>query len=485
MAKLKNIIKQLSDKDYQAIYNSLNESAAEKSASLLKSIREKNLGDNKIMEELGVNPNAYYTLRSRLNQKIEEYLLEQMENPRTDILKKVANINDIFFTKKRAIALATLKKLEKELIDYDLSSELTVVYKYLKRLHMNSPDQYGYSQLYNRHVAFMLATDKAEDILADYFKNYGEYFLTGDETSKLGLGYLLRELTNVSALHDSHRLYVYKSAVNIFHRLFVDNTESELDENEEAIEDILKKVESYFSVYTLDSIYHHLTILFDYLKLEYYTHYQLYKKSEEFFDEVNDAVATLLMNYSTFTFSPQLLITKLRRSLRLKTEAQLEEENGHQFAEYEPNVMNVPSYITYVTYRALSCYYAGKYEEAAKWINNFLNEVSLKRFSLAQLEIKSILALQYCMMGDYDLFSQLMNSVQRQVRLMGKENIEHIVVFNKILKVATSEAKKQKEDKISALVKKFNAANVKIYAPTTLIRMDEKFISDLSKISII
>ncbi len=138
-------------------------------------MREKQQSDNKIMEELGVNTNAYYTLRSRLNQKIEEYLLQQMENPRTDILKKVANINEIIFTKKRAIAIATLKKLEKELLDYDLSNELTIVYKYLKKLHINSADYFNYSQLYNRHVAYTLAIDKAEDLLADYFKKYGNF----------------------------------------------------------------------------------------------------------------------------------------------------------------------------------------------------------------------------------------------------------------------------------------------------------------------
>lgn len=485
MAKLKNIIKQLSDKDYQSIYKSLNESAAEKSAYLLQAIRERNLGDNKIMEELGVNPNAYYTLRSRLNQKIEEYLLEQMENPRTDILKKVASINDIIFTKKRAIALATLKKLEKELIDYDLSSELTVVYKYLKRLHVNSPDQFSYSQLYNRHVAFMLATDKAEDILSDYFKNYGEYFLTGDETAKLGLSYLLKELTNVSALHDSHRLYVYRSAVAIFHRLFVDGAENEIDQEEEAIEDILKKVESYFSVYTQDTIYHHLTILFDFLKFEYYHHFQLYKKAEEFYDEVNDASSSLLTNYSNFTFPSHFLLSKIRRAIRLKIEGTLEEENKVLFAEYETNPLNIPASMTYVTYRSLSCYYASNYEEAAKWINNFLNETSLKKYPLAQLEIKSLLALQYCLIGDYDLFNQLMNSIQRQIRLLGKDNIDHLVIFNKILKVATSEAKKQKEEKISSLISKLNNTKVQIYAPTTLVKLDEKFVAELSNITIV
>ena len=52
MAKLKNIIKQLSEKDYKEIYDSLMESNAEKSAYVLKSLRERQLSDSKIMVEL-------------------------------------------------------------------------------------------------------------------------------------------------------------------------------------------------------------------------------------------------------------------------------------------------------------------------------------------------------------------------------------------------------------------------------------------------
>ena len=153
MAKLKNIVKQLSEKDYKIIYDSLLESNADKSGYLLKALRERQLSDSKIMVELEVNANAYYTLRSRLNQKIEEHLLQQMESPRTDILRKVASLNEVLFTQKRTISIATLRKLEKELIDYDLANELTIVYKSLKKIHANSPDYFNYSQLYNRHVA--------------------------------------------------------------------------------------------------------------------------------------------------------------------------------------------------------------------------------------------------------------------------------------------------------------------------------------------
>ncbi|MDN5215864.1 hypothetical protein QQ020_27545 [Fulvivirgaceae bacterium BMA12] len=479
MAKLKNIIKQLSEPDYEAIHSQLIESNAEKSAYLLKSMREKQMSDNKVMDELEVNTNAYYTLRSRLNQKIEEYLLQQMENPRTDILKKVANINEILFTKKKAIAIATLKKLEKELLDYDLSNELTVVYKSLKKLHINSPDHFNYSQLYNQHVAYMLAVDKAEDLLAEYFKKYGHYTLSGSENDKLELTLLNREMSNVCGLYDSHRLYVYQSCMNIFHRMFVEVDES-IDDDLEPIEDILDNIEKIFNSYHLDSIYYHLKLVYEFLKLEYYNHYKVYRKAENFFEEVNEAAGNLMSNYSLFSYPPQFLLTKIKRHNRLGNEVEMYEENELLFQDFECDKNDIPKYVTYVTYRAMSCYYSDKPDEAARWINNLLNEISLKNFPYAQLEVKVILALQYCLMNDYDLFNQLINSIQRQIRLLGKDNCEHILIFTKILKTSINDVKKNKSDKIRALVEKMKNVNVNYFAPTLYVKLDEKFINKLS-----
>ena len=479
MAKLKNIIKQLSEGDYEAIHSQLIESNAEKSAYLLKSMREKQMSDNKVMDELEVNTNAYYTLRSRLNQKIEEYLLQQMENPRTDILKKVANINEILFTKKKAIAIATLKKLEKELLDYDLSNELTVVYKSLKKLHINSPDHFNYSQLYNQHVAYMLAVDKAEDLLAEYFKKYGHYTLSGSENDKLELTLLNKEMSNVCGLYDSHRLYVYQSCMNIFHRMFVEVDES-IDDDLEPIEDILDNIEKIFNSYHLDSIYYHLKLVYEFLKLEYYNHYKVYRKAENFFEEVNEAAGNLMSNYSLFSYPPQFLLTKIKRHNRLGNELEMYEENDLLFHDFECDKNDIPKYVTYVTYRALSCYYSDKPDEAARWINNLLNEISLKNFPYAQLEVKVILALQYCLMNDYDLFNQLINSIQRQIRLLGKDNCEHILIFTKILKTSINDVKKNKSDKIRTLVEKMKNCTVNYFAPTLYVKLDEKFISKLS-----
>ncbi len=479
MSKLKNIIKQLSLQDFNAIYTQLAESNAEKSAYLLRFMREKQLSDAKIMEELEVNTNAYYTLRSRLNQKIEEFLLQQMESPRTTLIKKVSTIHEILFTKKKAIAVATLKKLEKELLDYDLSNELTIIYKSLKKLQINTPDHYTYSQLYNKHVAYMLALDKSEDVLADYFKKVGNYFLTNEETEKLGLIFLSKELANICNLYQSHRLYVYLNCLKIHHKIYLPDTVVDL-EGEESIETIFEKVEKIFEQYYLDSTYYHLKVVFEFLKFQYFTHINQYRKSEKYYDEINARTNNLITNYNLFCFAPMFLFLKLERHYRMETEQLLYEENKMLFEDFEIDKNNIPQYIIYVTYRAICCYNIEKYDEAAKWLNNLLNDLSLKKHPNTLLEIKIFLGLQYCLMRDFDLFNQLVNSIQRQVRILGKEECVHILLLTKIMKTSLNEYKKGKNPKIQSYLNKLTKSKPNYFSPINYIQLDETIINKLS-----
>jgi hypothetical protein len=223
-------------------------------------------------------------------------------------------------------------------------------------------------------------------------------------------------------------------------------------------------------------------LIFEFLKLEYYNHYKVYRQVEKHFEEVNDAATNLLVNYSFYTFSARFLITKLDRHLRVGTEKEIYAENESLFEDIEPDIQDVPRHTIFVIYRALGCYYVGKYEEAAKLINSLLNEVSLKKYPFVQMEVKAILALQYCMMRDFELFNQLTSSIQRQIRLFGKDECENVLLFLKILKIATSEAKKEKGKKISSVIPKFKAINVIYFAPTCFVRMDEQFIENLTAI---
>ncbi|GIV37874.1 MAG: hypothetical protein KatS3mg032_2253 [Cyclobacteriaceae bacterium] len=480
MAKLKNIIKQLSEKDYKSLYDSLLESNADKSAYLLKALRERQLSDNRIMEQLGVNANAFYTLRSRLHLKIEEYLMQQLQNPRTDVLRKVANINETLFTKKRTICITTLKKLEKELQDYDLANELTIIYKALKKLHISSPDYFHYSQQYNRHVAYTLAIDKAEDLLADYFKKYGNYLLTGSEIEKLSLSLLLKEMRNVANLYESHRLYVFLSCMLIFHRLFVEPDEN-LKEDSESIEDMFDRVQKIFDTYNLDSLYYHLNLIFEFLKLEYYNHYKVYRQVERCFEEVNDAAGSLMTNYVTYTFPARFLITKLERHIRLGTEKELYDEIPNLFPDYEPDPQDAPRHIIYVMFKVLAAYYAGRYEEGIRLINNLLNEVSLKRYPQTAIEVKTVLALLYVLEHEFELYKPLYYSVQRQYRTLEKPEAKNIFYWLKILKISTSEVKREKAKKIEAVIPKLQQCVNPYFSPTALIKLDKTLIKKLAE----
>lgn len=445
MSKLKNIIKQLSENDFTQIYNSLIENEATKSAYLLKFLREKKLNDKSIMSELEVNPNAFYTLRSRLNQKIEEHLLKQMQSPRTDLIKKVANINEILFTKKRAIAIATLKKLEKELLDYDLSNELTVVYKALKKLHINSPEYFTYSQLYNRHIAYMLAVDKAEDMLAEYFKTYGQFLLSNEEGQRFALKALYEEMENVNRLYKSHRLFVYQCCIKIFHKLFIE-PEHTLDEDE-PIEDLLDMIEEIFETYYLDSTYYNIKVVFEYLKLLYYNNYKVYRKAEKYYQEINALSPLLLTNYSLFTFPGHFFMIKLERHKRLQINSSLEKENQKLFAELKPDPFDVPNFYLYTVYRVLSCVMEEDYNKANEWLNDLSQKANLKKYPKIHLEIKLLSLFMQTLGHDIDTIPQMTNSIQRQIRLIGKDECLCAVQLVKLVKLLVSD--KNREAKVS------------------------------------
>lgn len=483
MSKLKNIIRQLSEQDYLNIFENLMDNSAEKSAMLLKYLKEKQLNDAKIMAELDVNPNAYYTLRSRLNEKIEEYLVKQMESPKTDLLRKVSSINEIMYTKKRTIVVATLKKLEKELIDYDLSNELILVYKSLKKMHINTPEHYYYSQLYNKHVAYMLAIDKAEDILAEYFRKYSHYFLTAEETTKDELDLLLNEMYNVCRLYQSHRLFVYSSCISIFHKIFLNPVTKILNAegNEITIEDAFEKVDLLVENLSQDITYHHLRLVFDFLKLLFYDYKKISKRGDKHYQDVNEYASIFLSNYSLYTFTPLFLISKIDRNVREDNPAIVLEEFKTVFSDFETDPNDLTKFLLFNFYKAFCLYNAEKFDQCAKSINSMLNEVTLKRYQETQLEFKTFLALQYCLLDDFDLFNQLMNSIQRQIRMLGKKRLEHIVIICKIMKTSLSAgSNRQKSAKIKMLYARINMDRIKYFTPFKYINFKDELLNKLS-----
>jgi tetratricopeptide (TPR) repeat protein len=271
--------------------------------------------------------------------------------------------------------------------------------------------------------------------------------------------------------------------VNVFHRLFVEAEDELADESIEPIEDIFTNVEKIFNKFKADPIYFHLRVVLEFLRLEYYNHYKLYRKAEKFFDEVSDSISSLLSSYTGQTYGARFLFTTLERHLRMGGLENLHEENSGLFHDFEADIQNVPQYVTYVGYRAICMYYAGKYEDAIRWLNKLLNETNLKKYAYVSLDIKLLLAILYALVKDKDLLNQSLSSMQRQVRILSKETCIHVVQLMKILKYTMPETKEEiadKNEKIKIAVEKLRKTPIPVgFSLVRYLRFDDDFAQKL------
>jgi hypothetical protein len=480
MIKFKSIVLQLKEEEYNDLCRQFVETKADKYLRLLQLYRENKYTDEEIQDLLSVNTSAYYTLKSRLFDKIQDFLTNNMSTPIIDLLRKVANIPTLIYDTHRDTAIAILSKLESELQNYDMPYELSSVYSALKKLHVHSPKYYEYTQLYNKHLAYTISLDKAEDLLNTFMKTLGDYYSSRNKGQIEYLSLIKQEMTNICGIYDSHHLQIYKSIVDVSFALFIPNPEAIKDD--EPIEDVLARMERIFSTYSKDTNYQHLQLVYNFLAFEYYHKLNLPKKEAKYFEVVDKKVQSfLLFNHCAFT--TKFLISKIERHIELGTEGELYELNKRELPNYEPDKNDIPNYINFAKYSATCAFYAKKYQEAVQILNSLINDVSFKNYPHTEIEVKLLLALNYSMINKYDPATSLLRSVTRKIREIDDEmGYENALIFYKILSLQMSSSARQVDQKITQLFAKFELLNQKSNRMLEYIKVDDTFIKQLSQV---
>jgi hypothetical protein len=469
----------MKEDSFAALSAQLKETKADKFHTLLIHFKENLLSDEEIAQKLKVNSNAYYTLKSRLYNKIQEFLTSNLSGPKADLLKSVANIPNLIFDTPRDTAMAVLDKLEKDLVEYDMPYELTNVYNALKKLHIHSPKYYEYSQLYNKHVAYTIALDKAEDLIANFSKILGEYYTSRNKSLLEVLWLIKKEMRHLCRLYESHHLTVYGNILDISFALFVPLPEAV--EDDEPVEDILTATENILRSYPKDVTYQHLVTPVNFLSFEYYHQLKLYKKEAQYFEAVNSRLSSFML-HSFCTFTSKFLVSKMERYNHLNEEGNLYEESKQLVNEYTPDMADVPNYITYIKYLAASAFNARKYNEAVTLLNGLLNDVSFKNYAHSEIEIKLLLALAYSMLNKYDPAHSLVRSASRKIREVGDQiDYENATVFIKILSLQMDSNTKSAEDKLISLKNKFLLLNQGPARMLECLKLSDDFIKVLAK----
>jgi hypothetical protein len=453
--KIEKIISQLNEKDYQSIRDQFVQTKADKYLTLLEFYRiNTNQNEKDILVQLDLKSAAFYTLKSRLFDKIQEFLYKATTDTRIELLQNVANIEYLLYKTPKETAIGLLQKMESELIKNDMSNELITVYKALKKLHVYSPRYYDYEQLYNKYVAYNLAQDKAEEILSIFCKTLSRFYVTRDNKLLDILSLYKKELLNLCRIHQSHRLTVYKNILNIHFALF--SPVQEEMANDKTIEDLLKETNSILESNSDDRSYSHLKNVLHFLSFEYYHQLKLYKNAGSYYEKISDDNGYILL-YDHSCFSMHFLISKLEWNYANNT---LENLNENEEFIYEPEQENVTEYIIYKLYKAAVFFYKNKIQEASQILNKLINEVSFKDILHSEIETKLFLTFLLLLSEKHDQAEITLRSISRKIA-DEDEDVKYYAasLFVKLLKTALASKTPGKLEKLKEIQQLLKAVN--------------------------
>ncbi len=444
MIKLKEIISQLDSTAYHDLEQQLSKTKADNFLFLSQSYRKGNVNDDTIIGHLNLNPNSFYVLKSRLYSKIKKHISEDIDVSKEDVLNSLRQLHDVCYNQPREIAIAFLENLEANLLQFDMHSELLVVYSALKKVYLQSEHYFHYSQLYNKHVAFWLSLEKSEAILGNFNQILAEYEFSRSQLVLSKLLFLKLEILNHLNLNPSRQIEIIKNLIDIELFIFCGHSAETAFDIEKTLHDTAQKISELPDSCTQKK----WQIAADYLYFEYYKSNGPSGriKAQYYFQKLNSQTGNLLL-YNSICLTPKFLLSKLQFLNEVGRPGDILKEDPETILS-DPHDMY--SKVMLAFYRSMLCYYGGKIKEAIIILNELLNTLSFKDLFHINTEIKLTLCFFYIQLKDVDVAENLMKSLYRKIKaekeLNGYENVLDI------LKLFTLEINHDTKDK--NLVKK-------------------------------
>ncbi|MFI5219751.1 MAG: hypothetical protein ACHQNT_09710 [Bacteroidia bacterium] len=476
MEILNKTIKKLTEEQYQELISLVAGKKKNKPFMVLETSRTRDIDDSEMMEMLQVNPSAYYTLKSRLNTKIASILSKNVQSPVNILMQEVSKAPAHLMGTNREFSIRSLIDLEKQLIEYDLSSELIVVYKTLAQLHLYTDDFNHYENLYKKHVAFALAVAKAEGLFNQFMRKMGIYLLTFEQEALEEIVVIKRELSNICEMYDSHRLFVIYSIVNTCYQCNVLEKRQSLKSKELEIEETLKKITSIFEKYTQDTYYQNIRFVVDFLYFEYYSKTGNTVRAEYYCEKIKPGISELCTRHIHNFYLVQFLNSKIEKFLIDNSADALSDQTETLQTSVEIDGNEVFHYVSFKKFIAVSKFYQKDFSGAARTINELRNTMSLKKYLFTDVECKLFQALQYCILGEDSLCLQIISSLKRQIK-ENEAEWQSTRIFLKLLKSALKPADYRKKIKrITDLWDEFNVRNNGSHPVLSFVKLDEALI---------
>ncbi len=441
MIKLRKIITQLDTAVYEKLETSLVKNRADNFLFLLQSYRSNLHKDDEIADKLQLTSNSFYVLKSRLHDKIQEYLSGDIHASKEEVTKLLHQIPETCYGSSREVATAFLQKLEKELLFYDMHNELLVVYSALKKIHLYSDKYFSYSQLYNKHIAFSLSIEKSAEILGNFNVVLSQYNFSRDPKLLDTLLFLKKGINDHHSLNPSRQIEIIKNIINLQLCIFCD-----VEHPGNSIEDLLGKTQKMIDELPESSQIKNWITVTDFLYFEYYHRAGQKNLAAGYYEKVNAGLKTLLLytNISVTSFFLLSRITFLQQEKRLHEMEPFTEND----LLYDPNDTHTKVIIS--IYHAMVSYYKGKIKEAASILNEVLNINSFKDFFHINAEIKLSMSFFYLEQKEYEMAGNILKNLHRKIKSEEMEsyvNILHLIkLFNYQIKEPNTRVTQKQKD---------------------------------------
>jgi hypothetical protein len=449
MEKLRKIIQQLNAKDFTQIKSALEKNSSEKFLQVLIAYRDDHNTDEVIRENIGCSEGAFYVLRSRLLVKIQELLLENNDAHKTNFLQDSTTLTQYLYEYPRETAVTILHQLEKIYINNDTPQELINVYSALKKTHYHSDKYYYYSQLYNKHIAYTVALEKAEDVLLNFNRTLANYFFSRTKSDAELLVVLKKEIRNIYSLNQSHRFELIKNFILIQCQLFTSIGQTD----EQDVEILIKRCQQLVDNYLEDKQIKYYALVVDYFWLEYYFKTDQLKKASNYFEIVNKKRKTWLL-LGSYCMAFKFLFTKPQLLYKLNKTDELKEED-----------ILVDNYDFYTTItlkfcKAITNIYHKNIDRSIDILNELIRDISLHHFFHLEIEIKLTLAYLYINQNKYEKADRFLKSLTRKIGVDRKEDYQNALKFMELLGVLMEGKSVVNKDEAQQVLEQFKLDNL-------------------------
>jgi hypothetical protein len=432
--KLKEVIIQLEKENYFEIEKNLIKNKADRFLLLFRSYKNTTHTDKEIRQQLGVNANAFYVLKSRLYDKIQESLSCDMFIDQEKTIKLLLKVPEICLSTPRETAIAYLEKLEKELNRFDMHNELLIIYSALKKMHLYSDKYYYYSQLYNKQVSFGLSLEKSEELLGTFCRLLMQYDLSKSTELFEKLNFIKTEIINIYNLCTSRQIELIKNLVELQLIIFCSNNST----NKQSAGDLIQQTRIIFDDLPATIIHKKWELVLDYLCFEYYYSINSTQETKFYYEKVNDQFSNLFL-YNHICFVSHFLISKIKFCEEQHLMSTLYLDINKDTILYDPR--DEHAQILICLYHSMIYFDQKKYKEAIELLVNVHDQYVLKNYSQLYLNIKLTLIYYYIVAKEYDkaLFNikTVTSIISRKIKATNTEDYNHlsylIKAFNLII----------------------------------------------------